>query len=213
MRRNRPGLRRWLSAGLAAAAVAVGLRVLAPEPPGGIPVLVAARDVPAGATLSAGDVRRVRWATSAVPAAAVREADVSGEVVASALSAGELLTTTRLLGPGLLAGRDGDEVAAPVRLADAQVAALLRPGARVDVLAAVDGDRAARTVARGATVLAGPAAAGSSGGLLSGAGDASGAIDAAGSGGGGLVLLAVDAGTAVDLAQAAARGVLSVVLR
>lgn len=211
MRRNGHGLRRWLAAGLLAAAVAVGLQVLAPEPVGGVSVLVAARDVPAGTTLSAGDVRRVRWTPSAVPAVAVRDGEVSGEVVASALSAGELLTTTRLLGPGLLAGRDGDEVAAPVRLADAQVSALLRPGARIDVLAAVDGDRTARTVARGATVLAVPAAAAQSRGLLTGTGDASGA--AADSVGGGLVLLAVDASTAAELAQAAARGVLSVVLR
>ncbi len=54
--RRRPGLRRWLAAGAAAAAVASGLQVLAPEPEPGRRVVVAARDVPAGAALQRADL-------------------------------------------------------------------------------------------------------------------------------------------------------------
>jgi Flp pilus assembly protein CpaB len=215
LRRRRPGPRRWLSAGLLAAAAAAGLQSVAPDAPATRSVVVAAHDVPAGAALQAGDLRVARVPRDDVTGpGAASTSELVGQVVASPLAVGEPVTSTRLVGPGLLLGRPPDDVAAPVRLADAQATGLLRPGARVDVLVAVEGAARARTVARGATVLAGPGAgAEGSGGLLglsSGGAGAGGGGDAAS---GGLVLLAVPATTAADLAQAAASGPLSVLLR
>ncbi|HEX3005028.1 MAG TPA: Flp pilus assembly protein CpaB [Angustibacter sp.] len=201
--RRRPGLRRWLAAGATAAAVASGLQVLAPEPQPGRAVVVAARDVPAGAALQGADLTVVSRPVGELPASAVsRVADAVGRVVAAPLASREVLTASRLVGDGLLLGQPPSAVAAPVRVADAAAAALLHPGSRVDVLVAVEGARTARTVARGATVLARPDD-GAAGPLLA-AGDTSS---------GGLVLLAVDGSTAAALAQSAAAGPLSVVLR
>ena len=204
LRRRRPGLRRWLAAGAVAAAAAGTLQTLAPEPAPGRTVVVAARDVPAGAALQRSDLTLVTRPAEELPATVVnRVDDAVGLVLASTLSAREVVTSGRLVGSGLLAGRPPDQVAAPVRIADAAAAALLRPGSRVDVLVAVEGAHTARTVARGATVLARPDR--TDDGLL-----ASGADNATG---GGLVLLAVSDSVAASLAQSAAAGPLSVVIR
>lgn len=88
--------------------------------------------------------------------------------------------------------------AAPVRITDAEVAQLLRPGDLIDVVAA-DGQGGAAVVAAAATVLSVP---GSGESLLGTDGF-----------GGALVVIAVPAATAVSLAGAAAVGPLSVVLR
>ncbi|KQX62840.1 Flp pilus assembly protein CpaB [Angustibacter sp. Root456] len=201
--RRRPALRRWLAAGAAAAATASALQVLAPEPEPGRTVVVAAREVPAGAALQRADLRLAPRPRADLPATAMtRVDDVVGRVVSAPLAAREVLAASRLVGGGLLVGQPPGAVAAPVRVADAAAAALLHPGSRVDVLVAIEGARSARTVARGATVLARPDAAGA-GHLL--------ATDDASSGG--LVLLAVDDSTAAALAQSAAAGPLSVVLR
>ncbi len=206
LRRGRPGPRRWLAAGCVAAAVAAALQVVAPDDGAGlVRVVVAARDVPAGAALQTADLRAELRRPAELPSTAARDPrSVVGHVVAAGIGTGELVTSGRLVGAGLLTGRPPGDVAAPVRLADPQVAALLRAGARVDVLVSGEEATAARTVARGATVLAVPAAAdGTAGGLLGGPDGGSG----------GLVLLAVDASTAADLAEAAAHGAVSVVLR
>lgn len=201
--RRRPGLRRWLAAGATAAAMASALHVLAPDPPAGRAVVVAARDVPAGAALQRADLALATRPTGELPAGALtRVDDAVGRVVAAPLAAREVLAGSRLVGDDLLLGQPPSAVAASVRVADPAAAALLHPGSRVDVLVAVEGARTARTVARGATVLARPQAA--AGGHLLAADDAST---------GGLVLLAVDDSTAAALAQSAAAGPLSVVLR
>lgn len=201
--RRRPGPRRWLAAGATAAAVASALQVLAPQPEAGRPVVVAARDVPAGAALQRADLTLAARPPGELPEAAVaRVDDAVGRVVSAPLTAREVLTDSRLVGPGLLLGQPPSAVAAPVRVADPAAAALLHAGSRVDVLVAVEGARRARTVARGATVLARPQA--SEAGHLLAPDDASS---------GGLVLLAVDDSTAAALAQSAAAGPLSVVLR
>ncbi|MEU1617530.1 RcpC/CpaB family pilus assembly protein [Streptomyces sp. NPDC005722] len=94
-----------------------------------------------------------------------------------------------------------DMVRAPVRIADAAAAGLVRPGDRVDVLAA------ARVVARGAPVLAVPSPAPGSQGL-----PATGS-DGGGSGDGALIVLSVPRATAAALSGAAASSPLAVALR
>ncbi|MFI1094615.1 hypothetical protein [Streptomyces sp. NPDC020917] len=91
-------------------------------------------------------------------------------------------------------------VRAPIRIADAAAAHLLRPGDRVDVLAA------ARVVAAGATVVEVPADADEASAL-------SAAHDGVGTGvGGALVVVSVPRGTAAALSGAAAASPLAVAL-
>ncbi|MEE1938433.1 RcpC/CpaB family pilus assembly protein [Streptomyces sp. TRM 70361] len=118
-------------------------------------------------------------------------------------------------------GHGGDtaaEVEAPVRIPDAAVVRLLRPGDRVDVLAtAVDGtaagvpaDRPARTVARNVRVAAVPGPGPDEPG--SGDSGASGLSGASGEEAGALVVLSVPRPVAARLAGAAAHSRLAVVL-
>jgi Flp pilus assembly protein CpaB len=119
-------------AAVAALIVAAGLR--APPPPT-VGVLAAAHDLAGGAALRSGDVVTVRLPPSAVPDGALRD-HAAGRRTSGPLRRGEPLTDARLLGPGLLAGYPQGTVAAPVRVADADVAALLQTGDHVDILAA-----------------------------------------------------------------------------
>ena len=152
---------RWaLAAGLLAVA---GLAALsAPREAaqaGSVEVLVAARDLPGGVVLAARDVRPVALPAAAVPSGALpADGTVVGRVLAGAVRRGEPLTDARVVSAGLarLAGGPG-AVAVPVRLADAGVAALVRPGDRVDVVA-VTGSGQTSVIAAGVSVLAVPQA-------------------------------------------------------
>jgi pilus assembly protein CpaB len=195
---------------LAAALLAVGALFLALRPapapatdtaPEGLPVVVAASDLPAGTALAGSDLALARLPPEYVPAGTSAEPEgLLGRVLAGGVRAGEPLTDTRVVGAGLTALLQPDQVAAPVRLADLAVAALVRTGDRVDVLATQpDADRA-ELVAEGALVLAatGPAQDPTSG---------SSADPTAG-----LLLVAVDGATAARLAAAAASSTLTVTL-
>lgn len=186
-----------------AAAVGTGLFTLSGSPPAGTPVLLASHQLAAGATLTAGDVELVSRPAGDLPSGVLTSpGDAVGRVLASAARPGEVLTDVRLVGPALVDALAPGEVAVGVRVADPAAAALVGPGDRVDVLVAIEGAVTAQTVARGATVLARPAAAGA-GGLLGGSGD---------DGRGGLVVLAVARPDANVLAGAAAQGPLSLTL-
>jgi pilus assembly protein CpaB len=151
--------RALLSAGLAAAAVAVALPTLAPTPPPTVRIVAAAHDLVSGSPLTAGDLALVAWPRSVAPAGALLTmSDAVGRVLTGPVRTGEALTDVRLVGAALLTP-GGKLVAAPVRLADPATAGLLHAGDRVDVLA-VRTDQpslAAVTVASGLTVLAVPA--------------------------------------------------------
>lgn len=142
-----------LAAVLAGAALAA--RPFLPTPPGA-PVVVAARDVPEGHELTADDVRTARLVGPLPAGAPATREEVLGARTAVALPRGlplapELLTTERF-------GTDPPDgtVTVPVRLADAAVATLLRPGDRVDLVAPdpdVPGAGAPTVLARRALVL------------------------------------------------------------
>ena len=187
-----------LAAGLAAGSMASALSVLSPEPEPGVPVLRAARDLPAGTALSPGDLVRVELPRAAVPDGVVTSAaEAAGRLLAAPLRRGEPLTDVRLAGTGLLGPGDEGLLAVPVRLADAASAALLHAGDRVDVLAASSRPGAApsaQVVAAAAQVLAVPAAVHDSGE-------------------GALVVLAATPQVAARLAAAAVSSRLSVALR
>jgi pilus assembly protein CpaB len=186
-----------------AAAVLTALAlVLAVQPPSApaaliegetVPVVVAAHDLPAGTTLTAGDLITARYPAHTVPAGTVHDAEpLLHQVLAGGVRTREPITNARLVGPGVTALLPAGQVAAPVRLADLAVAALVHTGDRVDVLATAPDSPSAEVVAEGALVVA-----------------TTGTDDQAGAG---LLLLAVDGGTATRLAAAAATATLTVTL-
>jgi Flp pilus assembly protein CpaB len=200
LRRVRRGIlarRRLLAAVLAALAVASALRAHAEPPPPRLPVLVAARDLAAGATVSPDDLTRAAFAPGSVPDGVLGSAaEAVGRSTVGPVRAGEPLTDVRLLGAGLLARYPG-AVAAPVRLGDRATVGLLRVGDRVDILAAdPQGTGAAEVAARDVPVIAIPPP-----------GDAG-----PGPTGGGLILVAVPEGTARVLAGHGVRAFLSAVV-
>jgi Flp pilus assembly protein CpaB len=128
--------RRLLAAGLAAAAVALGLGVAAPPPPPTTPVVVAAVDLPGGGVLASADLAVRQFPPAAVPSgAATSPRRWLGRSLAAPARAGEPLTDVRVVGPALVAGYGPGTVAAPVRIADADSVGLVRVGDRVDVIA------------------------------------------------------------------------------
>lgn len=144
--------------------------------------------------LTAADLTTIRVPAAAVPAGALRRADAIGLMVAAPMSRGEPLTDLRVAGPALLGAAQPGAVAAPVRVADAGVAALLRVGDRIDLLAVPRDGGPSAAVASDVVVLTLPAA---SAGLDEGA----------------LVLVACSPAVARQLASAAVSSRISVVLR
>ena len=157
----RPDFTRTL---LARRIVAGGLVVLAgvaafrPDPADAdTDVVIAARDLSPGATLTADDVDVERRSATTVPDGALRAVDlVVGTTLAGPARRGEIITDARVLGSrlsGLAAGPDARVV--PLHLADAAVLDLIRPGDVVDVLGAVSAETDAepRVVAANAIVV------------------------------------------------------------
>lgn len=160
----RPGWSRLVRARRIAAGLLAALAVILAvrgDPDGDrVGVVVAARDLAPGHTLTADDVAHVDRDRSALVAGTLREADDAvGHILAGPVPAGEPLVDTRLLGPRLAAAATGfpDARVVPVRLADAGVSELLREGDRVDVLTVTDSADGslpgAHVLARGAVVV------------------------------------------------------------
>jgi Flp pilus assembly protein CpaB len=210
LRRQRIGLRRFLAAGLAAAAASLALPVLAPPAPVLEPVVVAARAIAAGHELTAEDLRVIGWAGPVRPASALGEISAAtGRTTAGPLEPGSVVTESQLLGPGLLTGQPADLLAVPVRLADPAAALLVRRGDRVDVIASARGVpvvSAAIVLAR----VAGGSDAQDGWGGLGGAAAGGAAGGAAGLSGGAVVVLGVGPTEAGELARAQAEGALAV---
>jgi Flp pilus assembly protein CpaB len=145
-------VRRCLAGVLVAVAAALAL-----SPGGGrsAEVVVAARDLSPGSVVTAADLAVVTWPTEFVPAGVVGIAAAEGRVLAGALRAGEPLTDLRLAGAALAAAATGipDAAAVAVRLADPEVAALLTPGVRVDVVTAAPEGGEPTVLADSAVVL------------------------------------------------------------
>jgi pilus assembly protein CpaB len=160
--------------------------------PDAVPVAVSAHDLAAGTILTAADLATARYPPGAVPAGVAGDPGrLLGRALAGSVRAREPITDARLVGPGVTSLLPDGQVAAPVRLADLAVAALVHTGDRVDVLATAADATAAEVVAEGALVVA-----------------ATGTDDA----GAGLLLLAVDDESAARLAAAATSATLTVTL-
>ncbi len=148
--------RRLLAVLCVAAAAAAGLRATAPPAAPTAEVLVAGRDLPAGALLSTDDLTVVELSPNTAPEGVLTDvADAAGAILAAPLRAGEPVTDVRLVGPGLADTAPGT-IAVPVRLSDAAQVGLLRVGDEVDLLATDPESRTTVTIASGALVLAVP---------------------------------------------------------
>lgn len=151
-------LRRLVAVALVVLAGALALRpAAAGETVDDVGVVVAAHDLTAGSTLARRDLALRRLPRAALPRGALtRPRTAVGRVLAGPLRAGEPLTDIRLVGAADTALTTGDPTAAtvPVRLADPDVADLLRPGIHVDVVT-LDPDASNDAVlAENATVVA-----------------------------------------------------------
>lgn len=205
--------RRLLAAGAAAVGVLLAMQSVRPGPAATEPVLVATRGAPAGSVLHEVDVEVARWPVDLAPPAVLRSVDeLPDRPLLSGVGAGEPLVAERFLSPSMLAAYGAGMVATPVRLADAGVAALLRAGDVVDVLAAspaaasgagLPGTPAQVVASRVRVLLTGTTTSAQDdpfAGASSGDGDS-------------LVVLATTPAAATAIAGAAATSRLSVVLR
>lgn len=201
--------RRILAIGVAMLAVALSLAALAPEHEETVPILVAARDLPAGSALRAQDLRMVQVPVSLLPANRFGTADPpEGSRLAIPLLAGTPLLETMIIGPGLLAGTPPGTVAVPLRLNDASTATLLRAGQQVNVVLTegngFESKITSQVLARSATILWTESSSDTGQDPMWGA---SGSGEDAG-----LVVVAAAPDVAESLAAGAQRGKLSVVL-
>lgn len=99
-------------------------------------IVVAARDLPPGAELQAGDLTVAEYPPGLVPAGSLDDADAAiGRVLAAPMNAGVPLTAATLLGAASSGGAEGSMLM-PLRFADPSAAVLLQPGSRIRVFAA-----------------------------------------------------------------------------
>lgn len=111
----------------------LALTVLRPAPAATVDVLVAARALPAGSSLAAGDLRLARYPPALVPDGALDDPGrLTGRVLASPVDAGLPLTEQSVVEAGQ-ATRNG-ELLVPFRVQDPQVLAMVRVGDRVTVV-------------------------------------------------------------------------------
>jgi pilus assembly protein CpaB len=145
-----------------AAGLLVGLAaVLALSPQAGssprTDVVVATRDLAPGTVLDTSAVTLRRLPQDAVPDGAMTTVgSVTGRLLAAPLRRGEPITDVRLAGAALARSTAAgtDAVGVPLRLSDPGVAAMLHPGATVDVVTLGERQQQPRVLASGATVLA-----------------------------------------------------------
>ncbi|RYV50400.1 flagellar biosynthesis protein FlgA [Pengzhenrongella frigida] len=210
-----------VAAALLALAATLVIAELRPAPAVTVPVAVAGRELAPGVPLAAADLRVVRMPPALVPSGAHPSVDtVVGQRLVVGAPAGLPIVHGLLAGDRLATAGPAGTVVAPVRLADPAVAALLRPGDRIDLLAAAgtaDGEPAVHQLATRAIVLADPgsdsASAGASAGQDAGAGAIGGLLGGgADPGTGALTLVAVTPAEAAALAGAVGWANLSAVV-
>lgn len=150
-------LRRVIAIVLVLLAGALALRPAGARESTETTVVVAAHDLSPGGALTQADLGIRSLPAADVPNGAFTSPDaVVGRVLAGAVRTGEPLTDVRLLGPADTTLTTGDPTSAtvPVRLADPDVADLLRPGVRVDVVTLDPDQQSDPVLAENATVVA-----------------------------------------------------------
>ena len=189
--------RRKLAVLAALATVLTGLAAAAPEGPPTLSVVRATRELPGGTRLVAADLELVRVVADDAPRGAITE--LAGAVdhrLAAPVAEGQILTPAALT--TVRAGTSRGRVIAPLRLADADLVELLRPGDHVDVIAADPQSEQADVVARMVRVVTVPQVD-----------DPTQSSESSGR----LILIEVDPETARVLARAAVSATLTVIWR
>jgi Flp pilus assembly protein CpaB len=193
--------RRKLAVVLAVAAALTGINAALPPEPLTVAVVRAASRLDGGRILTAADLTSSRVPVDAAPDGALGDLSaVVGQKLTAPITRGQVLTNLSIVSAGRSVRRG--LVVAPLRLADADVVALLKVGDVVDVVAADGEARRAVVVARAVRVVGLPQAPEDTG--------IGGSISTSS---GALALVEVDPKTATLLAQAAVSATLSVVLR
>lgn len=186
--------RRKLAVLAAVATVLTGLAAAAPPVPPTSTVVRTRTALAGGVVLVADDLEVVDLPRGDLPDRTVGELDdLVGRRLAAPAPRHQVLTSTALAVAESAVGVG--HVLAPVRLADAQVVALLEPGDLVDVIASAADGGVTRTVARSVRVVTVPAQDPDEQGTATGA----------------LVVLDVAGSDAEPLARAAATGSLTVI--
>jgi Flp pilus assembly protein CpaB len=119
--------------------VLAGVAALRPDPADGrAAVVVFAHDLAPGVELTAADLRIESRSKTTIPDGSQADpATLLGSTLAGPARRGEVITDVRLLSPRLAEATAGpDARVVPLRLADAALLDLIRPGDVVDVLAA-----------------------------------------------------------------------------
>ncbi len=177
------------------AAVLTGLAAAAPEGPPTVSVVRAAVALEGGTRLTPDDLEVTDIVVDDAPDGAVADPDLLvGRTLAAPVPRGQVMTERAVVSARASPGR----VMAPLRLADADVTALLRAGDMVDVLAADPQAEQAFVAGRSVRVVTVPARV-----------DPDAGADPAGA----LVLVEVDPETARVLARAAVSATLTVIWR
>lgn len=190
--------RRGLSAIAAAVAVLALYSALNPSNESGVEVVAMAREVAPGVLITDGDLEVRSVPAELAPERAVTTtSDAVGRAASGGLTRGSLVTEASLVVPR--ADAEPGTVIAPVRVRDADIVALLRPGDRIDLLAQ-DLDGKAQTVAEDAVIVSLPQPA-SSGGFADAGSPPS------------LVLVRVPDSTATQIAELGSSSEILVVLR
>ena len=179
------------------AAVLTGISAAAPEGPPTTRVVRTATELRGGTRLSTADLRVDEVVAAGVPEGAVADpAVLLGRTLAAPVAKGQILTELAVTSARNPSGHG--RVLAPLRLADAEVVALLRAGDVVDVLAADAQAEQAYVAGREVRVVTVPQPP-----------DSAAGADPAGA----LVLVEVDQETARVLARAAVVASLTVIWR
>lgn len=147
---RRWALRRGVAAACAVAAVLILVPLVRPPTSPTSEVLVAARDLPTGAVLTATDLRPGQVAGGPDAAGAVgavsNSRDLVGRRLTSGVQSGEVVTSGRLVPRTAAEGLPLDTVAAHVLHADEGSLDLVSAGQRVTLFAATGGEALARDV-------------------------------------------------------------------
>ena len=189
--------RRKLAVLAALAAVLTGLAAAAPDGPPTLSVVRATSELAGGTRLADADLELAHVVAADAPRGALTDpAAAVGQLLAAPVAEGQIITPAAFTTARAVTSRG--RVVAPLRLADADLAALLRPGDQVDVIAADPQSAQADVVARAVRVVTVPRADS----------DESSQTTA-----GTLILIEVDPGTARVLARAAVSATLTVIWR
>ncbi|ABM07484.1 Flp pilus assembly protein CpaB [Paenarthrobacter aurescens] len=197
--------RRLAVALLLCVAAGIAVHQLTPASEQRVSVVVAARDLPTGTSLTESDLTSVGVPPDLALSGALNSiGTLVGRQLASPLGKGQIPTESSLLGPGLLTGAPVGTAAVPLRMADPSSIQLLSPGQLVTVVLTAAGSY---DESRQSQVLAGPvpvlwtSAQGGKPGEWLGTGDTDG-----------LVVVAADPQQAEKLAGASTQGKLFFVL-